>query len=461
MTAYLVFIAMHLTILLASIGTNTVSVAFGNITSDLHTSLVTSGWVMSIYLLCFTVSTALMGKISDKFGRKQTFVACNIIFVAGSLIAGIAPNIEILILARLIQSVGAGGFVPTTLGVITEMFPHSRQRMVGISISIFNIGGIIGPSIGAWLVSSYGWRSVFWFNVPFGILALIPVLILLKPDKRKSSQIDMLGAGYLAVALLGLMVGVSRISVNNSVLSWVIVAALVCIGLSFFMLFLRRTRKAKDPVVDPELLGRQPFLSVNIYNFIFGACVFSFSSFIPIFITSVYGLSTYQSGLILSIRSVGNIIASMAASFLVMNWSYRKQVMTGTILTSITIILLALEPRAFSLGSLYISDFTILSVLNLFSGMAMGVSAPAMINCLIDLMPEKTATISGIGSMFRQSGGAIFIAVITVIVQSSASLAYGYMASFLMVGIMGLFCLPFVFKIPERVKGNQMRTNSK
>jgi MFS family permease len=456
MKAYLVFIAMHLTLLIASIGVNTVSVAFADITTDLHTSLVTAGWVMSVYLLVFTVSTVLMGKISEKFGRKQTFVACSGIFILGSLVAAIAPNIQILILARLIQSLGGGGFVPTTMGIITEMFPNTRQRMVGISISIYNIGGIIGPGIGAWLVSSFGWRSVFWFNVPFGVISLIPVIFLLKSDKRKPSHIDMVGAGLIAGALFGLMLGVSRVKMQNSALEWAIVTVLVGLGISFFLLFLRHTRVAKDPIVDNELLRRNPFLSTNIFNFIFGACVFSFSSFIPLFITSVYGLTTYHSGIILGIRSAGNIIAAVAASFLVMNWGYRKQILTGTILTSVTIILMAIQPHAFNLLGWQVSDFVILSTLNLLSGMALGVISPALINSLVDLMPEKTAIISGLGSMFRQSGGAIFIALTTVIVQANTSVSAGFLISFLAVGVLIMACVPFIFKMPERAGGRDV-----
>jgi MFS family permease len=459
MIAYLVFFAMHLTLLLASISTNTVSVAFADITHDLHTSLVTAGWVMSIYLLVFTVSTVLMGKIGEKFGRKQTFVACSILFVVGSLVAAIAPNIQILILARLIQSLGGGGFVPVTMAIITEMFPNTRQRMVGFSLSIFNIGGIIGPAIGAWLVSSFGWRSVFWFNVPFGILALVPVIFLMKKDQPKPVHIDFIGAVLVAGALFGIMMGVSRFKLHNSLLAWVIAAGLFALGVTCFLLFVRRTSQAREPVVEPQILKRQPFLSVNFYNFFFGACVFSFSSFIPLFITSAYGLTTYHSGIVLGVRSVGNIAASMAASFLVMSWSYRKQVLTGTLLIAATTILLALQPHSFNLLGLQVSDFLILSVVGFLSGAAMGVVAPALINCLVDLAPERTATISGLGSMIRQSGGAIFIAVMTVVIQSSATPHTGFLISFLTVGLLILIGLPFIFKMPVQVKVNRVAKN--
>jgi MFS family permease len=338
------------------------------------------------------------------------------------------------------------------MGAITEMFPNTRQRMVGISISIYNLGGILGPSIGAWLVSSYGWRSVFWFNVPFGIISLIPVIFLLKSNKPQASHIDLVGAVWLALALLGLMLGFSRIKMQNTALEWTAAAALIAAGLICFMLFLRHTRRAKDPIIDNVLLRRNPFFSANVYNFIFGACLFSFSSFIPLFITSIYGMTTTSSGIILSLRSVGNIIAAVGASFLVMNWGYRKQILTGTILSGVSIILMAFQPRAFTLLGLHVSDFVILSVLSFLGGVAMGVVSPPLVNGLVDLLPDKTASITGLGSMFRQSGGAIFIALTTVIIQANSNLHAGFLASFLLIGIASLACLPFVFNMPEKVQ---------
>jgi MFS family permease len=449
MTAYFVFIAMHLILLLAAISTNAVSVAFNDITLSLHASLVVAGWVLSIYLLVFTISTALMGKISDMYGRKRVFMICVVVFVFGSFLAAIAPNIQVLILARLIQAVGGGGFVPATLAIITEVFPQKRHQMVAISISVFNIGGIIGPSIGAWLVTSFGWRSVFWFNVPFGILALIPVIILLKPSPRTPGKLDLFGAALLAGILSGIMIGLSNIDVKNTPIQWIIAAGFLFLGLICLWFFWQHEKKTVGPIVDLKLLKLKPFFASNIYNIIYGASVFSFSSFIPLFITSVYGLGTYYSGIVLSIRSVGNIIAALAASFMVTRWGYRKPLLVGTVLVSATILLMAAEPKALDFLGIHIGAIWILSILGFISGIAMGMIAPALINSLVDLMPEKTAAIAGLGSVFRQSGGAIFIALITVVVQALNNPAQGFMLSFAIVGILALACLPFIFTMPE------------
>ena len=183
MMPYLIYIALHLLLLLASIGVSALAVAFPQLTADFNTSLVLAGWVMSIYLMVSTVASVLVGKVADILGNKRTFMYCAAFFIVGSLLSAVAPNIQLLILFRFIQSIGAGGFVPVILAFVAYLFPRSRPRAIGMSISIYNIGGIIGPNIGAWLVSTWGWRAIFWFNVPIGILVCIPLFFLLVNDQ--------------------------------------------------------------------------------------------------------------------------------------------------------------------------------------------------------------------------------------------------------------------------------------
>ena len=137
MQAILVFVAIDLVLLLSSISSTAVSVAFPNITAYYDTSLVLAGWVLSIYQLVAACSMVLMGKVSDVLGRKNTFLICSGLFVIGSLFAALAPNIQLLIAARFIQSIGGGGFVPAMIGIIVEIFPRHRQQAIGMNMSIY------------------------------------------------------------------------------------------------------------------------------------------------------------------------------------------------------------------------------------------------------------------------------------------------------------------------------------
>jgi MFS family permease len=277
MQAILVFVAIQLVVLLSTISSTAVSVAFPNITAYYDTSLVLAGWVLSIYQLVAACSMVLMGKVSDVLGRKNTFLICSGLFGIGSLFAALAPNIQILIAARFIQSIGGGGFIPSLVGIIFEMFPRQRQQLIAVSMSIGNMGGIIGPNIGSWLITSFGWQSIFWFNVPIVVLAVIPLFFLLKSNKREKIQIDYKGAGYFSAFLFTFMIGLSQVAHSGTGPGWLITGLLFVASIFFIVMFIRHELKTPDPVIDLDLLRLKPFAAANVYNFMYGACMFGFS----------------------------------------------------------------------------------------------------------------------------------------------------------------------------------------
>jgi EmrB/QacA subfamily drug resistance transporter len=432
------------------INTNAVAVAFPDITSYFGISLVTAGWVLNSYLLVFTVAAVLVGKIGDMYGRKRTFLTCAVLFVVGSGLSSIAQSVEFLIFFRLIQGIGGGGLVPTAVGIMADIFPRSRQKAVGISISISNMGGIIGPTIGALLVTSLGWRSIFWINVPLGALACIPIIFLLKSNPGVKSRIDLAGAGLFAVVLSLVLIGITQIKVENSPIQWLVVAVLILGGIGVGYLFVRHETRTAEPFIEMELLRSKPFAAANLYNLIFGACTHGLTSFIPLFAVTVYGMTTVESGLVLSVRSVGAIAATVLISIFMVRWGYRKPILIGSILTATGIIFMGLEPGPWEVLGGASSNLVILCLLGLTMGIGFGISSPGFVNACIDLMPEKGATVTGMGSMFRQYGAAINIAVTTLLVQSAGDMAFGFKVAFMAMGILALCSIPLVWVIPSK-----------
>lgn len=153
MSKYLIFATVSLVLLLSSISSTAVAVAFPQITSSFSASLILAGWVLSIYQLAATAVMPIAGKASDAFGRKFTLMLCLSLFTLGSLLCTIAPNIELLIFSRFIQAIGGGGFFPSATGLVADEFPRSRQQSIGLLTSIFAIGQIIGPNLGGWMIT--------------------------------------------------------------------------------------------------------------------------------------------------------------------------------------------------------------------------------------------------------------------------------------------------------------------
>ena len=451
MIPYLVFIVASCVMLFNGISASAISVAFPDITASFNTSLVVSGWILSSFQVVSTASMVIMGKVSDVIGRKATFLICLSLFITGSLCAALSPNIQLLIFSRVLQGVGGGGFVPSVVAITAEQFPNNRQKAIGLGMSVFPIGQIIGPNLGSWLLSAFGWRSIFWINVPLGLVALIIMALLLKRQEIRKAYIDFTGAGLFTGALFALMFGISEIGMkHNTLLSWATVGLLFAGFIVLLGIFLRHEIKSKEPIIDMEVLKKKPFVSANIYNFIFGSCMFGLSSFIPLYAVSVYRMSTFESGIVLASRSVGMILASFTSSFFLMRWGYRWPMLIGTFLIAIAFALLGFQPSHFNLLGITLGDQMVISLVVGLSGIGMGIASPAANNACIDLMPTKVGTITGVRGMFRQAGGAISIAIITLILESSGSIASGFDLIFLGMAVLTLITVPCIFGMPGR-----------
>jgi MFS family permease len=452
MQSTFIIILIDIVLVLASINGTAISVAFPDITAYFNTSLVLAGWVLSIYQLVAACSMVVMGKVSDLLGHKNTFMICCGLFAIGSLFAALAPNIQLLIASRFIQSIGGGGLFPSMIGVTIEAFPNRRQQVIGWNMSLYPLGGIIGPGIGSWLITSFGWRSIFWFNVPIVLLAMAPMFFLLKWDRVKKMRIDYAGAGLFSAFLFTFMIGLSQIAHSDTSLAWLITGLLFIASIFFLVSFIRHELKSPDPIVDLSLLRLKPFVAANIYNFIFGGSAFGFTSFIPLYVISVYSMTLVQSSYVVMARAVGSVLATITGSFFVVRWGYRKPMLIGSIFVSASLFLFTFKFSQIQISGAEISPILLVSVISLLSGLGTGIANPASNNACIDLMPERASTITGVRNMFRQSGGAISIAVITLILQFIGNMSLGFNVVFISSGFIVLLTIPFIFSMPDMDK---------
>lgn len=431
---------------MSSIDSTAVSVAYPVIISYFNISLIVAGWVLSAYSLTLVTALPVAGKISDALGRKRTFMIFVSLFGIGSLLCSLAPNAPLLIFFRVLQGLGGSGLVPSATGIAVDQFPDSRPKAVGLVTSFFPIGMIVGPNLGGWLVSALGWRSIFWINIPICIAVLVVGALLMAPGDRKRSSFDLLGSGMLAVAILGIMGGVSIIGSGGP--SWLLGIGPLVVGLTSLIFFWRRTKVVKNPVIEPQILREKPFLAANAYNFIFGSLVGTLT-FIPLYAVSLYGMSTLQSGAIITPRSIGIMLASIVTSFFVVRWGYRRPMLIGTLLMLPCYALLALEPSGFSVLGAHISITVLLLIVLGLEGIFEGITLPSSNNACIELMPDRIATITSMRSMFRQEGSAAGITAGSIILNL-AGIAPGFrIMLFGLVALGLLVMLPSIFAMPS------------
>ncbi len=448
------FVNICLGIFMASLDMTMVAVAFPHLTRDLGTNILWAAWAISVYTLAMTMVMPLAGKLSDSLGHKRIFLFSMVLFTGSSALCGMAPNIHILILLRFFQGIGGGSFLPSATGIVSDLFPEKRQRYIGLLSSVFPIGGLVGPNLGGWIVERYSWRYIFYINVPIGIVLLVLGWIFLKGTMSFDRlRIDYGGAAIFVGGVFPIMLGLNSIAEYSTAFSRGAAAVLIAAGVGLLWYFLRHEKRAADPMLDMKQLKSRPFLAANLFNLLLGATSFGVFSFIPLYAISVYGLSALGSGMILTPRSLGGIAAAAITSFSLTRWGYRKPMIWGLSIASITTIVLGQGLLSWNVLGLAGAKAPFLAALMLMGGIGVGIMMPPSNNACIELMPDKVATITGLRGMFRTVGGVVGVSLITMILHLSSNPVAGFRIAFTSYGLGMFLALPLIFMMPDGREG--------
>jgi EmrB/QacA subfamily drug resistance transporter len=437
-------------LLMSSIDSTIVSVGLPNMVAGLHTNLIWIGWVITAYSLMQAIILPMAGKLSDDFGRKNLFLVAVVLFTVGSMLCAIAPNVYLLIFFRVIQAIGGGAFMPSAAGIVSDVFgAKNRGTAIGLFTSVFPIGGIIGPNLGGWVIDAFSWRAMFSINVPIGILLLAAGIFVLPSGGRVAAarSIDLVGAGMFAAGIIAIMYAMTvwgnEVSISAQVIVWFVV------GIVSLVLFIRHEGKTRDPMIDLRLLKEKAFFAANLYNLLYGALVFGFFSFIPLYATYEYGMSASASGFILTPRAVVMIAVSAISAFLLIRFGYRLPMILGIVLVAISLFLVGQSWHNVSIFGHGISNVVLLSALIMISGFGVGVGGPAANNAAIELMPEAVARITGLRSMFRTTGGVLGTAAIVLLLAHDKNQGAGLAHIFVALSFLVLLVIPPIFLIPD------------
>lgn len=449
MSGYFVFASVSIALLISTMSSTAVSVAFPQIASTFDVSILLAGWVLSISQLATTVVAPIAGGVSDVYGRKRTFMYSVLLFSIGTLLCAIAPNIYLLISFRLIQGIGTGCFIAASFGIVGESFPERRQAAIGLTSSIFTAGMVIGPNVGGWLTESFGWRSIFWFTIPWGVAALVATGVFIGPDgERRKVNLDVRGSVLFAASLSTIMLSITSFGSNGTNLSWATPAAMIGLGIALMVMFLRHERRAASPLIDIGVLSGKPFAAANAFNLLYGFAT-GVLTLVPLYAVTIYSMSTIESGLIITPRSVGMVIGSIVSSFFLVRWGYRRPMVYGASAVVLALVLLGFEwPGARALG-IELSGAALMVIAMAVAGLGHGFAVPAANNACIELMPDRLSTISGVRLTFRNCGIALGISMATVILESSGSLARGFALVLFGAALAVSIGIPCIFAMPR------------
>lgn len=329
--------------LLAALDQSIVATALPTIAGDLG-GFDQLSWVVTAYLLTATAATPLFGKLGDLHGRRRMFQGAIVIFLVGSALCAIAGSMGLLIGARAVQGVGAGGLLSMAWAVVGDVVPpRSRGRYQGYLTAVFATASVSGPLLGGFFVDHLSWRWAFTINLPLGGVALIITTLFLRlPDRRIDRSLDYLGAALLVGSVSALLLvsewGGEEYAWGSPTIVLLCVATLV-LG----VLFVLQERCAPEPILPLRLFRNPSFRIATSVSVIVGPAVFGIIVFMPLYFQVVHGSTATASGLLTAPLTFGLLALAIYSGRTISNHGrYRMFPIIGLSCTTIGLVLLAL-----------------------------------------------------------------------------------------------------------------------
>ena len=364
-------------------------------------------WSFTAYMLTSTIAIILFGKLSDIYGRKNILILGIITFVITSVMCGFSTSMFQLIVFRGLQGIGGGILVSLPFMVVGEIFsPRERARYMGILGSVFGVADVLGPIIGGVVTDTFGWRWVFFINVPIGIAAVCIIYYSLPnfklPDVKK--VIDYKGIITFTLTLSSLFMALTLVGDLNTY-SLIEIAGICVFSVVMLILFILAEKRATEPILPLHLFKNPVYNVSSIESFIAAALMFCGIIYVPLFAQGVLGISATNSGLLmipmlfsLTLTSVitGEIIARTG--------KYKKLVIAEFIITGVGVVLLS----SMNINTPYYLLLAFSTVLGIGSGMAYTIFNVAVQNAFtLRDIGIVTASIR----FFRNVGTIVFVSL--------------------------------------------------
>lgn len=399
---------------MASLDLTIVNVAFPLMARDFpSSSLAELSWTLSAYAILYAAALVPAGRLADRSGRKQAFMAGLAIFTLASALCALSPTLGVLIAARAVQAIGAAAMVPTSLSLMMVAYPaEARAKAVRVWTAAGAVPGAFGPFVGGLLVDA-DWRWIFVVNVPVGIAALLAAHRLLPQAGARSTAAlpDLLGA----LVLIGGIGSVTLAIVQANDWGWASVGTLgsLAAGAALLAYFLVRSARHPSPIISLPLLRIRSFAIANVTILVYGAGFAAAILSVSLWCQNIWGWSPLVTGLALTPGNVLLLITSMSGGPLTRRLGANPVVALGCALLAAGGLWWALTtglPVAY-LGALLPGLVA--------TRIGIGLALPALVgSAAADLPPAELATGSGINAMVRQVGTALGFSITVLIIGS-------------------------------------------
>lgn len=313
---WLTLVSVGLFTFMSTLDGSIVNIALPTISADLGVEMNQSEWVVSVYLMAICVFLLFFGKVGDSIGKVKVFKVGTLVFIFGSFLCGIPGNLTLLLVARVIQAIGASMTMATNNGIITEVFPmHERGRALGLIGSFVSLGAIAGPGLGGLILAKFEWSYIFWINVPVGILTLLVGWYFLpKEDIKTGAKIDFIGfilfGLFIVLFFGGIFIG------QDKGFDFPLIWFMIALSIVALVVFYRYEKQHDVPLVQFKLFANQVFtMSLITATLIFVTNFFS-NVVTPFYLQNVRGLSTSSAGLMMMIFPLVMIVGAPLSGYL-------------------------------------------------------------------------------------------------------------------------------------------------
>lgn len=404
--------------LLAALDQTIVGTAMPRIIADLH-GMQHYAWVFTSYMLASTVSIPIYGKLSDIYGRRIFFIGGMVIFLLGSALSGMSQTMTQLIIFRGLQGLGGGAMLPLAIAIIGDVIPPAeRGKWQGLTSALFGLTSIIGPATGGWLTDNWGWRWVFYVNMPVGAVALVvAALALPRMSKRARHTVDYLGATALVVATVPLLLAFSWAGTEYPWGSSVILGLFAFSAVMLVVAFMIEMR-APEPIINPRLFQNRIFTVSVLATFISSAGMFGAIMYLPLFVQGVQGQTATGSGMILTPMMLGFVASSIIGGLLLTRTGrYRNLAIVSFGIAAF---------GSFLLSRMGIDTSNVNVVRNMvIVGLGLGATMSLFTVVVQNAFPfRQLGEVTAGLSFFRSIGGTIGVAVLSTIMNTEYQKAF-------------------------------------
>lgn len=402
----LVFACLMLGMLMGSLGQMIFSTALPTLVGELGGADQMS-WVITVFMVTMTIAMPINGKLGDQIGRKPLYIAAIVFFLIGSTLGALAQSMNMMILARGIQGLGAGGLMVGAQAIIADVIPaRERGRYMGIMGGVFGLSSVLGPLLGGFFTDGPGWRWALWFNIPLGIITLLMVIFILHvPRRGNGANLDWPGTITMTIATASLILFVTwggREHPWGSPVILGLIASTIVFGVAFVLI----ERRAEDPLIPMSLFRVRNFVLATTAGLIVGVAMFGTLAYLPTYIQMVHNMSPTAAGLMMIPMMAGMILTSTVVGQRVSaTGRYKLYPIVGLFIVCASLV---------GMGTLHAHDSLVkLGVILAIMGIGLGLVMQLLVLIVQNAFPVSMVGVAtASNNFFRQIGGALGAAII-------------------------------------------------